>query len=225
MSRGRTAAIAVALIAIISLCGACSSGGSKGTAAADKRAAAANKAAAAKNRAAIVKRRAAVAKRRAKAAKKPKHAKPRVAPATTTPTSIETVASTTPGADLAAIQGTVDALNAAFRAGVSNGISNSEGANYWVGADVYTAGECGAFEAARGQGIVSENLVVHVDSLTPAPGWVDPVIGQVPQGRIYQMAIDEIQTLVTTGQQRERTFPIHVTVRSDGHARLFLRCR
>ena len=116
-------------------------------------------------------------------------------------------------------------LNAAFRAGVSAGISNSEGANYWVGADVYTAGDCGAFEAARGRGIVSEALVVHADSLTPAPGWVDPAIGRIPQGRIYQMAIDEIQTLVTTGQQRERTFPIHVTVNRDGHARLFLRCR
>ena len=50
------------------------------------------------------------------------------------------------------------------------------------------------------------------------------MIGRVPQGRIYRVVIDEIQTLVTTGARRERTFAIHVSVRPDGRGRLFLRC-
>jgi hypothetical protein len=89
---------------------------------------------------------------------------------------------------------------------------------------VYTGNQCNAFETARGQGIVSEMLVVHPESLAPAPGWVDPVIGRVPNGRIYRMAITEIQTLVPTGPQRSRILPIHVTVKADGVARLFFRC-
>ena len=65
---------------------------------------------------------------------------------------------------------------------------------------------------------------MHANSLSPSPGWVDPVIGKSPRGRIYRMAIDEIQTLVPTGQKRMRTLSVHVTVQSDGDARFFLRC-
>jgi hypothetical protein len=72
---------------------------------------------------------------------------------------------------------------------------------------------------------VSESIVVRGNSLVRAPGWIDPVVGKVPRGRIYQVTIDETQTLVSTGQQRSRTLSIHVTVESDGRARLLLRCR
>ena len=123
---------------------------------------------------------------------------------------------------LAAIRKTVDALNAAFLAGVSSGITNSTTANHWVGSGAYTADQCVSFESARGQGIVSEHIVTR--ALESAPGWVDPMTGRVPHGRIYRMTVDEIQTLVTTGQQRARTLSIPVIVRPDGHAQLFLRC-
>jgi hypothetical protein len=89
---------------------------------------------------------------------------------------------------------------------------------------VYSGDQCRAFEHARGQGVVSEQIVMYPNSLSPAPGWVDPVIGKVPKGRIYRMGINEIQTLVTTGGQRVLPQWIHVTVQSDGRARLFLRC-
>ena len=235
MSRGRSAAVAAALIALISLLGACSSGNSsEKTLAADKRSAAANKAAAAQNRALVARRRATARARRLETPTTPKRTAPTtptpkvvtraVTRVVTTPTTIVTQASTTPSDDLSAIESTVDALNSAFHSSVSSGITNSTTANYWVGDGSYTGDQCVSFESARGQGIVAENIVVHTDSLVSAPGWVDPVIGKVPQGRIYQLAIDEIQTLVTTGQQRARTFPIHVTVQPDGHARLFLRC-
>jgi hypothetical protein len=231
VSRGRTAATAVVLIAIISLCAACSSGGSKGsTAAADQRAAAENRAAAAQARAATAERNAA-SKLLAPEATKKKARKIRRTTAYTRATTglamtprIRTAADTTPSGDLAAIERTVTGLNAAFNTSVAAGITNSEPANYWVGSGVYSANQCGAFETARGEGIVSETILVHPDTFSSAPGWVDPVIGRVPQGRIYRVVIDEIQTLVTTGARRERTFAIHVSVQPDGRGRLFLRC-
>jgi hypothetical protein len=214
MSRGRPAAIAIAFVALISLLGACDSTGSgSDTAAADRRSAAQNKAAAARNRLAAARFRTAQARRRARLA------------ITTTTTTIVTQADISPTNDLAAIRNTVDALNTAFAASVTAGITNSATANHWVGDRVYSGNQCIAFESARGQGLVSERIVVHPSSLSPSPGWVDPVIGRVPRGRIYRIAIDEIQTLVPTGQQRARTLSVHVTVQSDGIARLFLRCR
>ncbi|HTK15758.1 MAG TPA: hypothetical protein VL769_05150, partial [Acidimicrobiia bacterium] len=149
----------------------------------------------------------------------------RAATTTTTTTTLVTQANISPADDPAAIGKTVDALNAAFDASVAAGIMNSATANHWVVDRVYSGSQCIAFESARGQGVVSERIVVHPNSLSPSPGWVDPVIGRVPRGRIYRIAIDEIQTLVPTGQQRARTLSVHVTVQSDGIARLFLRCR
>jgi hypothetical protein len=211
MSRGRAAAIPIAIVALISLLGACDSGSSGfDNAAADRRSAAQNKAAAARNRLAVARFRTAQARRRARLA--------------TTTTTIVTQANLSPAGDLAAIRNTLDALNAAFDASVAAGITNSATANHWVDERVYSGNQCTAYESARGQGIVSERIVLHPSSLSPSPGWVDPMIGRVPRGRIYRIAIDEIQTLVPTGQQRARTLSVHVTVQSDGNARLFLRC-
>ncbi|MDQ1481491.1 MAG: hypothetical protein QOI44_2352 [Actinomycetota bacterium] len=212
MSRGRAAAIAIAFVALISLLGACGSGSSgSDIAAADRRAAAQNKAAAARTRLAVARFRATQARHRARLA--------------TTTTTIVTQAEISPADDLAAITNTVAALNAAFDASVAAGITSSATANHWVDDHVYSGTQCMAFESARGQGIVAERLALHPSSLSPSPGWVDPVVGKVPRGRIYRIAIDEIQTLVPTGQQRARTLSVHVTVQSDGNARFFLRCR
>jgi hypothetical protein len=142
----------------------------------------------------------------------------------TTPTTIVTTSITSTDA-LTAIQKTVDALNTAFNASVSSGVMNSVAANQWVGYGTYSGNECVSFEMSRGQGVVSEHVAVHPETLRSTPGWVDPVVGRVPQGRIFQMAVDEIQTNVSTGAQRGRTLWIHVTVLSDGNARLLLRCR
>jgi hypothetical protein len=213
MSRGPAAGIASAFVALILLLSACDSGNSRSDiAAADRRSAARNAAAAARNRLAVARFRAAQAKRRA-----------RLATSTTT-TTVATAARVSRVTDLAAVTKTVDALNAAFDASVPAGVTNSATANHWVADRVYSANQCIAFESARGQGVVSERIVVHPDSLSASPGWVDPVIGRAPRGRIYRIVIDEIQTLVPTGQQRARTLSVHVTVQSDGNARLFLRC-
>jgi hypothetical protein len=214
MSRGRVVAIGVALVVMIGVFAECSSGNSNSsTAAADRRAAAAINADAARNRAITARRQAAARARQQQQQT-----------STTTPRTVETQAATTVGQDLASIQHTVDSLNAAFRTSVASGITSSLTANHWIDAGAYSRDTCTAFETARGQGIVAEELVIQPTSLTPAPGWVDPTIGQVPAGRIYQVQIQEIQTLVTTGQQRSRDFTIHVTVRPDGRARLLLRC-
>jgi hypothetical protein len=142
----------------------------------------------------------------------------------TTPAAPTTPDASTPARDLAAIQAVVDKLNAAFAKSVAAGIVSSEKANYWVGAGVYTAAACGAFEARAGQGVVAERLVLHPESFVATPGWVDPVVRSVPAGRIYGIRVDEIQTLASTGQQRSQTAGIHATVLPDGRARLLLRC-
>lgn len=217
MARGRAAVLAVGCVALISILGACgtSSSGSD-YAAADRRSAAENRAVAARNRLAVALR-AATAKSRARIGRKPPSVR-------TTPTTIMTQASTSPADDLSAIRKTVDALNAAFDASVASGITSSATANHWVDDGTYTDNQCVAFASARSQGVVAERIVVHANSLSPSPGWVDPVIGKSPRGRIYRIAIDEIQTLVPTGQKRMRTLSVHVTVQSDGDARFFLRC-
>ena len=224
MSSGRRiAALAVALIALTLLLGACGSGNSRAKAAdlADRRAVAANKAAAVRQRAELARRRAAAAIRRRAARKRSTTSTTKPA----TPKRIRTQTATTPAKDLSAIRRTVDALNAAFRESVAAGISNANASNFWIRDGSYTSAQCAAFASTRGRGLVSENIVVRDDSLVAAPGWIDPVLGKVPQGRIYQVMIDETQTLVSTGQQRSRTLSIHVTVQSDRRARLLLRCR
>ena len=70
---------------------------------------------------------------------------------------------------------------------------------------VYTGGECSAFEAARGEGVVADQLVVHVGSVVPTPHWVDPVLGAVPGGRVYALTMDDVQTQVLTKEQRTQT--------------------
>jgi hypothetical protein len=225
MSRGRAASLAVALLALTLILGACSTSSDGSTiAATDLQAANANRAAAARNRA-ILARRAISARRRALRARRraTSTTKPSLA-FTPTSTTIAT-ASQSSHDPLTAIQKTVDDLNNAFATSVSAGVVNSTVANHWVATGVYTGDECISFEMARGQGVVSEHLTVHPETLTASPGWVDPAIGGVAAGRIFELAIDETQTLVTTGQQRGRTLWIHVTVDSAGNARLFLRCR
>jgi hypothetical protein len=221
MSRGRAASLAVALLALTLILGACSTSSDGSTiAATDLQAANANRAAAARNRAISARRRALRARRRATSTTKPSLA--------FTPTSTSTTIATASQSShdpLTAIQKTVDDLNNAFATSVSAGVVNSTVANHWVATGVYTGDECISFEMARGQGVVSEHLTVHPETLTASPGWVDPAIGGVAAGRIFELAIDETQTLVTTGQQRGRTLWIHVTVDSAGNARLFLRCR
>src|SRR5438105_2398186 len=133
MSRGRTAATVVALIMIIALLGACGSGSSKSSPEEnDRRSVALNKKAAAQKRSLAVKRRAAAARRHAK----------RIARLRSRRRVIQTQAHISVTNDGAAIQRTVDALNAAFRAGVGAGISNSEVANHWVRPGVYTGDQC-----------------------------------------------------------------------------------
>jgi hypothetical protein len=216
MTRGRAAALAAVLMVAVLVLGACDTSDS-GTEQADRVSAAAIKAAAVRNRVVVAQRqRRTAVRRRARAA--------RLRRAHTTPTTIVTQASTSFVSDVAAIQKTVDALNAAFVTSVASGITNSTGANNWVGKDMYSSGQCESFEQSLGQGIVSEHIVMYPNTFTAAPGWVDPVIGRVPQGRIYQVGIDEIQTLVPTGAQRAIRQWIHVAVGPDGRGRLFLRC-
>ena len=56
-----------------------------------------------------------------------------------------------------------------------------------------------------GQGVVADQLVVHVGSVVPTPHWVDPVLGAVPGGRVYALTMDDVQTQVLTKEQRTQT--------------------
>ena len=151
-----------------------------------------------------------------------------VAPGATTttqpPATVASAGGSVAAADLAAIQKMLGQLNSAFRTSVAAGIAASELANYYVSAGVYPSAQCTAFETAGGAGVVSETLAVQPGSLAPAPGLVDPVLRAVPQGRIYSVVLDEIQTIVTTGEQRQLSVGTHVSVLPGGSARLFLRC-
>jgi hypothetical protein len=137
-----------------------------------------------------------------------------------TPTTFNAVAS-----DTAAIQHTIDAIDAAFAKSVVDGIAASDTANYYIGAGVYTDAECSAFETARGLGVVSDRLVLDPGSVVSTPGWVDPVLGTVPQGRVYALTMDDVETQLSTQQQRTQMVATHATVESDGQALLFLACK
>lgn len=213
--RRRSTALVVALIASTLFLGACGSDNSSARAAdlADQKAAA--------------RYRAALARRWATAAVRPRTAKKPSTTSTSTPappTTIKTQARTTAAKDLSASRRMVKSLNAAFRHGVASGIASANAVNFWVLEGSYSGEQCTAFQSTRGRGLVSERLALHADSLVPSPGWVDPVLGKVPAGRIYRVTVDETQTLVPTGQHRSRKLSIHVTVESDGRARLLLRC-
>jgi len=138
-------------------------------------------------------------------------------------TAVLTSANVTPADDLAAVQRTVRSINRAFKLGVAAGISRSLAANYWVATGDYSGRQCAAFERKLGLGIVSEAVFVGRRTFRPSPGWVDPVIGRVPSGRIYSFRISTIQTQVRSGEHRKRTSVIHATVRG-GRAHLFFRC-
>jgi hypothetical protein len=249
MVRGRAVASSLAIAVVIGLCGACSSGHSQASTAEAPDAAQARAVVSARKQAAAAQRRLALAERQVAAQRRAivatirrRHLRitttttvppPRptaVGPPASTPATTPTPAPAPPpvpggsGADLAAIQRVVARLNASFRAGIAQGIATSAAVNYWVGAGVYTAAECASFEAASGSGVVAESLAVQPGSLDATPGWIDPVLGSVPAGHIYEVVLDDTQTIVTTGEQRERPETVHVTVLADGSARLFLRC-
>ena len=153
---------------------------------------------------------------------------PTTGPSPTTPTTTPPPVGPPPAAnlqrDLAAIQATLARLNAAFRTGVADGIAMSETVNYRVVTGTYSASKCAAFEAQRGGGVVQESLALHSGSLRADPEWTDPVTGLRPVGRVYGLVLDDVQTLVPTGEQRSASFSTHATVRTDGHALLFLSC-
>ena len=50
------------------------------------------------------------------------------------------------------------------------------------------------------------------------------MIGKAPTGRIYSVSVDNIQTLVPTGEKRTQTAVMHASVNSLGVAHLFFRC-
>ena len=156
---------------------------------------------------------------------------PGVATPTTAPVAVKPGPSppksavTIVAADAAAIQQAIDTVNAAFAKGVAAGIAASEFANYYVGAGIYSDGECSAFEAGRGLGIVADRLVVHPGSIVPTPGWVDPVLHGTPKGRVYGLTMTDLQTQIQTKQTRAQSVTTHATVGANGRAQLFFRCR
>jgi len=129
-----------------------------------------------------------------------------------------------PARDRAAIQRSVMQLNAAFDRGVMRGIARSVELNYWVGAGVYDPAACVAFESDGGEGVVAERLRVRAGTFRSTPGWVDPAVGRTPGGRLYAVTVDQVQTLVPTGEQRAAVRDLHASVARNGRARLFFRC-
>jgi len=213
----------VALALLIALAGACGSSGSsksqgKSSTAAHALAVAAARAKNAARHRRVVAHRRAVQRRRARAALvRQRHARHMNA--------VRLAAlRATPEADLGAITRGVNRLNAAFGRSVRGGIARSAALNYWAVTGVYTRRQCRAFAADLGEGSVAEQLVLHPETLTATPGWVDPAVGRMPRGRIYLVGVDEIQTLVPTGEQRVLPQQLRATVGRDGRARFFFRC-
>lgn len=130
----------------------------------------------------------------------------------------------TPESDLAAITRSVNELNAAFGRNVQSGITRAAALNYWAATGVYSRRECRLFARDAGEGRVAEMLVLHPETLTPTPGWVDPAVGRAPAGRIYAVGVDEIQTFLPTGEQRMFSQQLRASVGHDRRARLFFRC-
>jgi hypothetical protein len=246
MGKGRTVVSIVAIALLMGLLGACGSGSSKSSATSQSALTAQVRAARAKvelarrrlaaARARVIAQRHALAAAVRRRQLQAKAAAKRAQSTTTSSPAVSKVGPTGPGpsgppaqgaaaaADLAAIQRAIDTVNAGFAKGVVTGIAASEATNYYIRAGVYTDGQCSAFEAARGLGVVADRFVVHAGSIVPAPGWIDPVLHAVPSGRVYALTKDDIQTQVMTKEQRTQAVATHATVRSDGHAELFFRC-
>jgi hypothetical protein len=214
-------ASSVALAVLIGLGGACGSDSAKSSAQ-QKRAAHARAVATARAkkvaRARQVARRRAVVRRRARAAAYARQTRRAQL------VRARRARASNPAGDLAAIERSAARLNGAFDRSVARGIKRSAGLNYWVAAGVYDRAVCMAFAAESGEGVVAETLVVHPETLQATPGWVDPAVGRIPKGRIYSVAIDEIQTLVPTGEQRVALRELHATVGRDRRARFFFDC-
>jgi hypothetical protein len=239
MRNGRAIASIVVLTVLVGLLGACGGGTSKSINSNVSAQAAAARASVAAARQRIAAAQLQVARqRRALAAALRRRQQERSTTTTTTSTTVPTVVATststtvgpvgseTPSvaSDTAAVQRTIDAVNAAFAKSVAMGITASETANYYISVGVYTASQCSTFEAARGLGQVADRLVLHPGSVVATPGWVDPVLGAVPGGRIYSLAMDDIETQLSSGQERTASVTTHATVLPDGQALLFLRC-
>jgi len=220
MGWGRTVALSVALAVLVGLAGACSSVDSKTSSAAHARAVAAARAKKAAHRRQVAHRRA-VRRRRARATAAARRLN-QVQDARFVRTRRPRAAN--PAADLARIERSVNRLNAAFDRSVARGIARSASLNYWVSRRVYDRADCIAFESSLGERAVAERLVVHPETLRATPGWVDTAVGRTPGGRIYAVAVDEIQTFVPTSEQRVTLRDLHATVGRDGRARLFFRC-
>ena len=143
---------------------------------------------------------------------------------TVPPITVPRIAPATPAADLAAVERSFTALNAAFHKGVAPGIVQSIAANYWVAAGHYTAAQCTKFEADRGEGVVAEAFAIQPTTFRADTGWVDPVVGKAPTGRVYSFTVDNIQTLVPTGETRRQSGVMHASVNPAGVAHLIFRC-
>jgi hypothetical protein len=219
MGGARTIAAGIALVILVSLLGACGSDGSSKASRQHKRATHARVVAAKRTQRAqrrqVARRRMQRQASKAAAQQRSQHARL---------LRVRRARAVSPAHALAAIRRSVRRLNAAFDAGVGRGIARSTALNYWVDAGVYDAAACAAFEADTGEGVVTETLVVHPETFRATPGWVDPAVGRMPLGRLYVVGIDEIQTLVPTGEQRTTSRDLHASVGRDGRARLFFRC-
>jgi len=235
MGKGHAIASTVAIALVIGLVGGCGASTSKSastTADAQAAAARANIAAARRRLAAaqarVAQQRRALAaalhRRQLDATTTTTKTVPNLAATTSTTQAPVVSAMPTVASDTAAVERTIDTVNAAFANSVGMGITASETANYYIHVGVYTDSQCSAFETARGLGQVSDHLVLRPGSVVPTPGWVDPVLGAVPTGRIYSLALDDVETQVPTHQQLTTPVDTHAAVLADGQAFLFFRC-
>ncbi len=218
MGGGRRILASVALVVLVGLAGGCSSDSSKASKQ-QKRAAHARVVAAQRAKQAALRRqvRRQAAARSARVAARQRAQQARLL-------RIRRARAASPARDLARIQHSVQRLNRAFDRGVRRGIARSVALNYWVNEGVYDAAACTAFESDSGEAVVAETLVVHAELFRATPGWVDPAVGRMPRGRLYAVGVDEVQTLVPTGEQRTTQRDLHASVGNDGRARLFFRC-
>lgn len=142
--------------------------------------------------------------------------------ATTTTTSPAQAAEAERAADAALIVARSRADNDAWNTSRAAGILTDIATSYPPSrvANAMTVADCNRFLNAN----LWQNTVVDGATVSPQPGWVEPGIGTVPDGRIYFLRA-EISSRYGTQVQPVQVQEIHAVVAPDGMAYFFAACK
>jgi hypothetical protein len=131
-------------------------------------------------------------------------------------------------ADRAAIMRMWRSLNDAWKVNIDVGVQRAVDLAFPPFRDA-TSVNFDACRALIGPTVTALNSQITVDpnAINLQPGWVQPTIGQVPQGRIYVMPSSDARTATASGftASNDRSAEIHAVVGDDGVAYYFPTCK